>query len=85
MELTFVAAVNDIWKLQSSWMHHYKVCDQGRRVKSSLLPSFFRKSWNCWKKKLKSSMPNSGSIRSDVLEVGTIEKILKYRTLIGAL
>ena len=32
MELTFVAAVKDIWQLQPSWLHPYKVCDQGRSV-----------------------------------------------------
>jgi len=25
MELTFVVAVKDIWKLQPSWMHHCTV------------------------------------------------------------
>jgi len=32
MELTFVVAVKDIWQLQLSWLHHCKVCDQGRSV-----------------------------------------------------
>ena len=32
MELTFVVAVKDIWQLQPSWLHPYKVCYQGRSM-----------------------------------------------------
>ena len=32
MELICVVAVQDIWHLQSSWLHPSKVCDHGRSV-----------------------------------------------------
>ena len=73
MELPFVVAVNDLWQLQTFWLHPCKVCDQGRSVgKIKFTPN---------RKMIGVGVPRNFFFSQ---KVGTAEKLLKSRELNGA-